>query len=68
MTDGDADAMTYEQLLEALEALTEQMADGTIGIERATELYERASVLHERAAARLRDVEERITRLAAPPD
>jgi exodeoxyribonuclease VII small subunit len=66
MTDDDLDSLTYEQLLEALEGLTAQMADGTVGIERATELYERANALHERAAARLRAVEERISRLAPP--
>jgi exodeoxyribonuclease VII small subunit len=55
--------MTYEELVAALEALTERMASGTIGIEEAAELYEMAGALHAAAAARLAAVQERIERL-----
>jgi exodeoxyribonuclease VII small subunit len=66
------DDMTYEQLVGALEELTERMAAGSIGIEEAAELYEMAGQLHGAAAARLAAVQERIARLRTtdnePPD
>jgi exodeoxyribonuclease VII small subunit len=55
--------MTYEELIEALEELTEQMASGAIGIEEATDLYERATLLHRAAADRLAAIEARIAHL-----
>ena len=63
----DLGSMSYEELIEALEALTEQMASGAIGIEEAADLYERATLLHRAAAERLAAVEERIARLAPDP-
>lgn len=57
-------AMSFEELVSELERLTDQMAAGDIGIERAAELYERAGRLHEAAAERLARVEERIERLS----
>ena len=61
----DGAGMSYEQLVEALERLTERMADGNVGIEEAVELYERAGRLHALASERLARVQERIERLAA---
>lgn len=61
----DDGALTYEQLLEALEELTARMADGAIGIEEAVELYERAGQLHAAAAERLARVQARIDNLSA---
>ena len=55
--------MTYEELVAALEEMTDRMASGTIGIEEAAELYEMAGALHAAAAARLAAVQERIDRL-----
>lgn len=52
--------LTFEQLVEALESLTERMAAGDIGIEAAADLYERAQHLHALAAARLARVQQRI--------
>lgn len=63
----DYDAMTFEQLLDALEQLTDRMASGQIGIEEAAELYEEAGRLHAVASARLDRVQERIDRLRAAP-
>jgi exodeoxyribonuclease VII small subunit len=62
----DPASLTFEQLLEALEALTDQMATGALGIEAATDLYEQAAALHTLAVARLQQVEDRIARLAPP--
>ena len=64
----DESAMTYEQLVEALEEVTRRMADGQIGIEEATDLYERARRLHDLAAQRLERVRERIERLSQQED
>ena len=63
----DLDRLSYEQLLEQLESLTERMASGDIGIEEATELYERASALHAVAIERLERIEARIAALAPRP-
>jgi exodeoxyribonuclease VII small subunit len=58
--------MTFEQLLEQLEAMTRRMAAGDIGIEEAAELYERAGALHDAAAERLSRVQARIEALRPP--
>jgi exodeoxyribonuclease VII small subunit len=52
--------MTFEQLVAALEQLTERMASGQIGIEEAAELYEEAERIHGLAAERLARVQARI--------
>ena len=62
----DLEAMSFEQLLAALEALTARMAAGEIGIEEATDLYERAGRLHAAAGERLARVQARIDALADP--
>lgn len=64
--DRDLAAMTFEELLDALEQLTRQMASGTIGIEEAAALYERAGALHAAAAERLERVQRRIETLRPP--
>ncbi len=73
--DGDSDAgagagaggeRTFEELMEELEAITEKLAAGDLGIEAAADLYERAEKLHAQAAERLDAVRARVERLAAP--
>lgn len=59
----DYEAMTFEELVSALEDLTHRMAAGDIGIEEAAQLYEEAGRLHALASERLARVEERIERL-----
>jgi len=59
----DLDALSFEELVDRLEALTAQLADGGIGIEHAADLYERAQSLHAAAAARLEAVAHRIENL-----
>ena len=66
MTEDTAN-LTYEELVAALEELTDRMASGSIGIEEAAELYERAGALHAAAAARLAAVQERIDKLRQQP-
>jgi exodeoxyribonuclease VII small subunit len=60
------EGLTFEQLVGALEQLTERMAAGDIGIEEAADLYERAQHLHALAAERLARVQQRIDGLATP--
>ncbi len=57
---------TFEQLMEALEALTDRLATGDLGIEQAADLYEQAEAIHTRARRRLAEVSERIARLHPP--
>jgi exodeoxyribonuclease VII small subunit len=66
MTDAELESMTFEQLLDALEQLTRQMASGGVGIEEAAALYERAGVLHAAATERLDRVQRRIDELRPP--
>lgn len=55
--------MRYEQIVEQLEAVTEQLAGGSVGIEAAADLYEKAGRLHAVAAARLDAVRQRLESL-----
>jgi exodeoxyribonuclease VII small subunit len=63
MAEPSLDDLTFEELLAALEKLTERMAAGDIGIEEAAALYERAGELHAAASARLAAVQARIDKL-----
>jgi exodeoxyribonuclease VII small subunit len=58
------DQMTFEELVAALEQLTDRMASGDIGIEEVADLYEQAELLHALAAERLARVQDRIEALA----
>jgi len=63
--DDDLSALSFEQLVDRLEALAAELADGGLGIERAAESYEQAQRLHTAAAARLEAVVRRIDGLTA---
>lgn len=56
----DPASLTYEQLVETLERLTDRMAAGDIGIEEAADLYEEAGRLHALASDRLAAIQQRI--------
>lgn len=58
------DDLTYEQIVEKLEAVTAQLAGGTAGIEAATDLFEEAQRLHAAASARLDQIRKRLEALA----
>jgi exodeoxyribonuclease VII small subunit len=64
---GDPEQMTFEQLVAALEALTDRLASGQIGIEDAADLYEQAERLHRLATQRLAKVQARIDALGVRP-
>ena len=59
-------ARTFEELMADLEAITERLAAGDLGIEAAADLYERAERLHALATERLLQVKSRVEGLAAP--
>jgi exodeoxyribonuclease VII small subunit len=65
---GPYDGLSFEELVAALEELTERMASGDIGIEEAAAMYEQGGALHAAATARLAAVRERIDRLRAAGD
>jgi exodeoxyribonuclease VII small subunit len=60
---GPLESLSFEQLLDALEAVTGKLASGELGIEAATDLYEQAEILHAAAEERLAAVEARIAAL-----
>jgi exodeoxyribonuclease VII small subunit len=62
----DPEHLSFEELVSALEALTDRLASGHIGIEEAADLYERAERLHGLASQRLARVQARIESLGAP--
>ena len=59
------DSRTFEELMAALEQVTERLAAGDLGIEAAVDLYEEAQRLHARASERLAQVQARVEALAA---
>jgi exodeoxyribonuclease VII small subunit len=63
---GPGSERTFEELMEALEGITDKLAAGDLGIEAAADLYERAEQLHAQAVERLTTVRARVERLAAP--
>ncbi len=60
--------LTYEQIVEKLEAVTAQLSSGDKGIEAATDLYEEAQRLHAAASARLDQVKQRLEALTPSED
>jgi exodeoxyribonuclease VII small subunit len=58
-------SMTFEQIVEELEATIARMAGGNLGIEEVTDLYERAGQLHRLAEQRLAAIAARIAKLTA---
>ncbi len=57
---------TFEQLMAKLEATTEALATGELGIEAAADLYEKAERLHSLASVRLAQVEQRVHGVEGP--
>jgi exodeoxyribonuclease VII small subunit len=60
------DARTFEELMTALEAVTERLAAGDLGIEAAADLYAEAEQLHALATQRLAQVQARVEALTNP--
>jgi len=64
----DPEEMTYEQAVEALEEIIEQIEEGTIGIEESVEAYRRGTALIRRCRAVLDKAEQEIRTLEASAD
>lgn len=64
----DLASLSYEEIVEKLEALTTRLSAGDAGIEAATDLYEEAQRLHAAASARLDQVRARLDALAPRED
>lgn len=62
-----SDEPTFEEIMAELEAVTERLAGGDIGIEAAAELFERAERLHAQATERLNQVRARVEGLTGAP-
>jgi exodeoxyribonuclease VII small subunit len=60
------DTRTFEELMTALEAVTERLAAGDLGIEAAADLYAEAERLHALASDRLASVQARVEALTTP--
>jgi len=60
------DTRTFEELMTALEAVTERLAAGDLGIEAAADLYAEAERLHALASDRLAQVQARVEALTNP--
>jgi len=63
-----SDDLTYEQIVEQLETVTAELANGSAGIEAAADLFEQAQRLHAAASARLEQVRKRLDALAPESD
>ena len=64
----DLGPMSFEELLEHLEALVGQLSSGEVGIEAAADLYEQAGRVYREAKARLDAVQARIESLKDQPN
>jgi exodeoxyribonuclease VII small subunit len=66
---GPLEALTFEELVGALERVAARLAGGDLGIETAADLYEQAELLYGAAQERLAVVEARIERFTrrGPP-
>jgi exodeoxyribonuclease VII small subunit len=62
------DGRSFEELVAELEAITDRLASGELGIEAAADLYEQAERIHALAAARLTAVQARMEHLGEARD
>lgn len=61
--DPELSTLSYEELLERLEALIAELSSGEVGIEAAADLYEESGRVYAAARARLDAVQARIRAL-----
>jgi exodeoxyribonuclease VII small subunit len=58
--ESDADKLTYEQAVEALESIIAQIEEGSIGLEESIAAYRRGTALIRRCKALLSHAEQEI--------
>jgi exodeoxyribonuclease VII small subunit len=65
--DPEAAAMTFEHAMQALEAITDRIESGEIGLEQSMAEYERGMRLIARCREVLDTAEQRVAELSPPP-
>ena len=57
--------MTFEEAMQALEAVVSQLERGDVALEQSISLYERGAALKAHCAGKLRDAEEKVEMIRA---
>lgn len=64
----NVEEMSFEESMDALEALVRRLEDGGIGLDESLRIYEQAVVLRDRCRAILEDGERRIRKIMETAD
>lgn len=64
-TDKAVAEMTFEEAMQALEAVVSQLERGDVALEQSISLYERGAALKAHCAGKLRDAEEKVEMIRA---
>ena len=65
MADKPVVEMTFEEAMQALEAVVSQLEKGDVALEQSIALYERGAALKAHCAAKLKDAEEKVELIRA---
>ena len=65
MADKQVAEMTFEEAMQALEAVVSQLEKGDVALEQSIALYERGAALKAHCAAKLKDAEEKVELIRA---
>lgn len=63
MADKTPDEMTFEEALAALEEVVAKLEHGQVALDESIALYERGAALRARCQAKLREAEEKVSRI-----
>ena len=65
MADKPVADMSFEEAMQALEAVVSQLEKGDVALEQSIALYERGAALKAHCAAKLKDAEEKVELIRA---
>lgn len=65
MVDKPVAEMSFEEAMEALEAVVSQLEKGDVALEASIALYDRGAALKAHCAAKLKDAEEKVELIRA---
>ena len=65
MADKPVADMSFEEAMQALEAVVSQLEKGEVALEQSIALYERGAALKAHCAAKLKDAEEKVELIRA---
>ena len=65
MADKPVAEMSFEEAMQALEAVVSQLEKGDVALEASIALYERGAALKAHCAAKLKDAEEKVELIRA---